>query len=94
MTTTIKVDNLKCGGCANTIEKRLLSVTGIEKVIVNTETGEVRVTHVAMSLLDEIKEQLKKIGYPETGTTEGFEKVSSNLISYVSCAVGKISSKK
>lgn len=86
----ILVDNLKCGGCATTIRKGLLSIQGVEDVTVNTEQNLVEVFHrAAINVLD-IKSKLKSMGYPEKGSTEGFEKFTENLKSYVSCAIGRL----
>lgn len=94
MESYIKIDNLKCGGCANTIEKGLLSIQGVDKVEVVQEKSEVIVSHKGTIDLDLIKEKLNHMGYPETGTTEGFEKLTRNIKSYVSCAIGRIDNKE
>jgi hypothetical protein len=36
-------------------------------------------------------EKLQDMGYPEKGSIEGFEAGVSNIKSYVSCAIGKMS---
>ena len=38
-----------------------------------------------------IVEKLQDMGYPEKGSVEGFEAGVSNIKSYVSCAIGKMS---
>lgn len=90
METTIKVDNLKCGGCANTITKNLLLVKGVESVVVLPENNEVKVVHNDSLSLKLAKDELNRLGYPEQGTTEGLEKLTDNIKSYVSCAIGKL----
>jgi copper chaperone len=94
METTVKVDNLKCGGCANSIKNALTDIKGIVSVIVTPEADEVRIVHDDLLSLKLAKDELKKLGYPETGTTEGFEKITDNVKSYVSCAIGKITQPK
>ena len=37
MNTTINIQNLKCGGCANTITKNLAQLEAITEVTVNVE---------------------------------------------------------
>jgi len=86
----IKVDNLKCGGCATSIEMGLLAMKGVTKAHVMQDTGEVDVTFEKGVDAGEIKEKLKHLGYPESGTTEGLEKFATNVKSYVSCAIGKL----
>ncbi len=93
METKIEVDNLKCGGCAHSIEKGLLSISGVDKVVVLEEKGEVIVSHKPETDMKALKDELNHLGYPEVGTTEGLEKISRNVKSYVSCAIGKLENK-
>ncbi len=91
--TTIKIDNLSCEGCANTIQKALLKIDGVEKVKILLEKEEVKIQHKAKTDLLHVRENLKDLGYPETGTTHGLEKIGRNLKSYVSCAIGRLENK-
>ena len=88
MTTEIKIENLKCGGCAATIKKGLLALHSVSEVIVDLEKSLVSVVSA-----DEngrmIKEKLSKLGYPETGTKNTILHKAS---SFVSCADGRIDS--
>jgi copper chaperone len=93
-TDTIAVDNLKCGGCENTIKTALKKMKGVEKVFINTESGEVNVVHDAGVTRHMITRTLKSLGYPETGTTEGLDALLTNAKSFVSCATGRLSSVK
>jgi copper chaperone len=90
-TTNIWIDNLKCGGCANTIKKNVKSFKGVEQVMVNPESEMISIAHNNPLDLIAIKLRLKELGYPEKGTTEGFEKLSTGIKSYVSCAIGRLS---
>lgn len=85
----IQVQNLKCMGCAGTIQKKVNAIEGIEAVAVDVESATVAFEYQADAQLSQIKEVLLKIGYPsvdEENTT------SSKVKSYVSCAIGKINS--
>lgn len=86
MTTTIQIENLKCGGCAATIKKGILGIDSVSDVEVNVETSEVKVSH-ADNIVDRIKEKLSKLGYPETGDKNT---VLHKAKSFVSCAVGRL----
>ena len=44
--TTIEILNLKCGGCANSIKKGILTIDGIDEVSVDLETSKVTVNSV------------------------------------------------
>lgn len=87
MDTTIKIQNLKCGGCANTIVSKLSSIVNISKISVNTEESTVSFNFQEENDLFLVKKALKKIGYPEEGTINS---LGSKATSYVSCAIGKI----
>lgn len=86
--TTIQIENLKCGGCANTIKKGILSIAEINNVDINIDTSEVSVDSDNDSILKTVKEKLSKMGYPEMG---GSNSVLKKAKSYVSCAVGRMS---
>lgn len=88
----IKVENIKCGGCASSIEKALLAISGIETVVVDIEEQEVRCEGKNPEVQRaEIVEALRSLGYPEQGTAEGFEGLVAGAKSYVSCAIGRMS---
>jgi copper chaperone len=91
MITKILVDNLKCGGCASTITKQLGLLPGINQVTVHPDLGEVDLEHTEQANLAQVKQKLHDLGYPESGTTAGFDKITSNMKSYVSCAIGRFS---
>ncbi|AOW21495.1 heavy-metal-associated domain-containing protein [Urechidicola croceus] len=84
---TIQVENLKCGGCANTIKKALLSFEGINAVEINVDSSEVIIDTDNEQLLSDVKKKLSSLGYPEIGENNTVLKKAK---SYVSCAVGRI----
>ena len=43
MTVQVFVENIKCGGCANSIRKQLQTLKGVESVDVDVEQGQVTV---------------------------------------------------
>lgn len=88
MKTEIQIENLKCGGCATTIKKGLLTIDGINEVDVDVEKSIVLILSEKDNL-QEIKIKLSKLGYPEVGNKNT---VLHKAKSFVSCAVGKIDS--
>ncbi|MGK0414827.1 MAG: copper chaperone, partial [Polaribacter sp.] len=64
--TQIEIENLKCGGCAATIKKGLLSIEGIEDIAINIEDSLVSVDATEKVLIA-VKQKLSKLGYPEVG---------------------------
>ena len=86
--TVIKIENLKCGGCAATIKKGLLSIENVSDVLVDVENDTVSITSENV-LIDLIKEKLSKLGYPEVGDKNTIVHKAKSI---VSCAIGRIDS--
>jgi len=86
----IKVENIKCGGCANSIQKKIAEIEGVTAVDVDIDAGAVTVELTAAEALETVKKALAKMGYPEVGTTEGMAALGAKAKSFVSCATGKL----
>lgn len=91
MVYQISVENIKCGGCANTITTRLNAHDSINECQVDIENGVISITGDE-SDRDDVARLLLKLGYPEKGTAEGLKAAKAKAKSFVSCAVGKMSS--
>ena len=61
MQTTIHIQNLKCGGCANTITKGISSIETINNIAVNVEDSSVTFDYVSEEKLNEVKDGLFKL---------------------------------
>ena len=87
-TIKITIQNISCGGCVNTITKKLTSLDFVSDVKVNIENQEVEVTTTQPDKRLILEEKLTTLGYPPVGN-------NNNLVtkakSVVSCAVGRIS---
>ncbi|MFQ5642302.1 MAG: heavy-metal-associated domain-containing protein [Thiogranum sp.] len=88
MSYEFEVDNIKCGGCAGTIVKRLGELEGVDAVDVNVEQGVVRVDGDD-SARSSVSALLATLGYPESGSTSGIASAKAKAKSFVSCAVGR-----
>jgi copper chaperone CopZ len=86
MRTQVHIQNLKCGGCANTITKRLSEIKNISEVVVNQDEETVSFDYHTSHDFERAKHVLEMLGYPVLGD-------ENNLItkakSYISCAVGR-----
>ena len=86
MKTSLQIQNLKCGGCEATIIEKLAKLNTIKGITVNHENETVNFEHNSAQDIEEVKNQLSKLGYPVLND-------KNNLIhkakSYVSCAIGK-----
>ena len=91
MAYDISVENIKCGGCANTITTRLNEMDSIDSCDVDVEKGIVSINGDE-SDRDQVTQLLLKLGYPESGTAEGLKAARAKAKSFVSCAVGRINS--
>jgi copper chaperone CopZ len=88
MITTIKIQNLKCGGCANTIITKVSALENVNEVSVNVEDSIVTFKTLSEKEIENVKSKLSVLGYPEEGENNS---VISKAKSYVSCATGKMS---
>lgn len=88
---SIQVENLKCGGCANTIKKGLTSLDGIEKVSIDVEKSEILMSMNDVSDVSLALQKLSRMGYPQVGDSNSILKKAK---SFVSCAVGKINNEE
>ncbi len=93
MNFQIQVENIKCGGCSNTISSRLQEMDGIESVAVDIAQGLIAVESTSAdeaALRESVTSRLAKLGYPETGSIEGIKATAAKAKSFVSCAVGRM----
>lgn len=81
----IAVENMKCGGCANSISKKLSDVAGIRSVNVDIDSGVIDLE--GEFDMEEVTQKLDAMGYPIVGHNNLLKKTKS----YVSCAIGKMS---
>ncbi len=90
MNIEINVENIKCGGCANSITQGLLADERIQSVSVDIENGIVAMDVDNEDVRESAIAQLLKMGYPETGSVDGLKAVKAKATSFVSCAVGRV----
>lgn len=89
MIQTIYIQNVKCSGCAHTIQTKLESIKSISNIEINVENGQVTFECDSKEALLTVKKTLKSIGYPEKNEENT---LGSKAKSYVSCAIGKMNS--
>jgi copper chaperone len=87
MTTTLEIQNLKCGGCAHTIISKLNNLEGIQNVSVDTNSNTVSFQNELASEVESATKLLSKLGYPVNGDVNSIGKKAK---SFVSCAVGRM----
>lgn len=87
MKTVLQIQNLKCGGCANTIANHLNKIKGVEILGIETETSMISLELLETTVLQKVKSKLKTLGYPVIDEENG---ILQKAKSYVSCAVGKL----
>jgi copper chaperone CopZ len=85
----ITVENIKCGGCAGTITKKLNTKFNTDSTEVNIEQGTINID-VEDTKRDEVAKILLNLGYPETDSVHGFGSAKAKAKSFVSCAIGKM----
>ena len=88
MKTSLKIQNIKCGGCSKGIASKLLNISGIHQVDVDHTTSEVSFSYTSAYDLATVERTLVHMGYPPEGMDNP---LSSKAKSFVSCAIGKLS---
>ena len=85
----IVVENIKCGGCANSITSKLKETFNYEHVDVDVAEGAVIIDDKVIDET-EVENVLHKLGYPRINSVEGLEAAKTKAKSFVSCAIGRI----
>lgn len=86
MNMTITVQNLKCGGCVNTITTKISEMENIREVQVDKETSAISFEYTGPEDAIKVKEKLRKLGYPAVDEKNS---IVSKANSMISCATGK-----
>lgn len=86
MEQQIIVENIKCGGCMNSIRTALLKLDKVEKVAIDKETETISI--FGDFSRDDVINKLNELGYPEKGNNTVLRKAKS----YVNCAIGRMTS--
>lgn len=81
----IEVENIKCGGCMNSIKTALLNIENVDEVTINKETDTITINSGKDRVV--FVNALSHLGYPEKGHNTLLHKGKS----FVSCAVGNLS---
>ena len=84
MKSNFEVENIKCNGCINRIKTSLLTIEGVETVVINLELEMLSVEGVFDR--EKVIAKLNELGYPEKGNNSIVKKAKS----YVNCVVGRI----
>jgi copper chaperone CopZ len=87
MRTSIIVQNLKCGGCANTITTKLSELKNISEIEVHNDTSTVSFVTQDADDAFAVRNKLRSLGYP---SVDDENSVMSKAKSFVSCASGKM----
>jgi copper chaperone CopZ len=92
MKQTFEVENVKCGGCANTLITSLKEEFG--EVLVDLDVHPRKITlEIEDSKEESLKLKLRALGYPlSSDELSGLQKATTTAKSFVSCAIGKINS--
>ena len=88
MKLRFEVVNIKCGGCARSIERALQADPRISSVEVDVPAGVVQI-EASGDVSGDARAALLRLGYPETGSAEGIAALKAKATSFVSCAVGR-----
>lgn len=87
MRTSVIVQNLKCAGCANTINSKLSSLENISNLEVDVESSKVSFNYQNESDALLVKDKLRALGYP---SIENKNSLIDKTKSVFSCASGRL----
>ncbi|WP_127846253.1 heavy-metal-associated domain-containing protein [Psychroflexus aestuariivivens] len=87
MQTNIIIQNLKCGGCASTITKKIQTIDGVSNLNIDVEKSSIQFEYDSNNILENVKIQLTKLGYPAEGDQNS---IINKAKSFVSCATGRM----
>ncbi|SNR15771.1 heavy-metal-associated domain-containing protein [Tenacibaculum jejuense] len=87
MRNTVTIQNLKCGGCSNTITKKISLLNNISDVEVNVENSTVSFNYTNEEDIHLVTKTLCDLGYPEENDKNS---ISRKVKSFISCANGRI----
>lgn len=85
MKLEFEVENIKCGGCMNSIKSALLKIADVADVSIDKEIDTIFVTGNVDK--ETIIAKLNELGYPEKGNNSLTKKAKS----YLNCAIGRMS---
>jgi copper chaperone len=88
-TFQVEVENIKCGGCENSIVKGINAVAQVSNLVIDRDKQLVSFSGEE-SIKQLVIDKLKSMGYPEKGTVAGLEAGLTNAKSFVSCAIGRM----
>ncbi|MEM0542773.1 heavy-metal-associated domain-containing protein [Flavobacterium sp. j3] len=85
MKLEFEVENIKCGGCMNSIKSALLKIADVADVSIDKEIDTIFVTGNVDK--ETIIAKLNELGYPEKGNNS----LTKKAMSYLNCAIGRMS---
>ncbi len=88
MKTTVKIQNLKCGGCESAIAKKLHTLKNIKDISVNANDCTVSFSYETNDGLETVKKELTRLGYPLTDSKNSLGRKAK---AYISCKLGRLS---
>lgn len=80
----IEVENIKCGGCMNTIRQSIQKLEGVKSVEIEENKTTIHID--AETERQTLVEKLAALGYPEMGNNNLLHQAKS----FVSCAIGRM----
>lgn len=89
---SFEVQNVKCGGCANTLKKALKEEFGEIEVDLNVTPRVIKVL-INETQVENLKLKLRNLGYPlVTDDLSTIQNIQTKAKSFISCAIGKMDS--
>ena len=90
--STFEVLNVKCGGCASTLKKKLHPLFGEVEIDLDVMPRKITLD-IKREDIPTLAKELKSLGYPlASEDMSSLEEYKAKAKSFVSCAIGKMDS--
>lgn len=87
MKTRVYIQNLRCGGCAKSIESALSTIEGLKVIKINTEEDYLEYNQDGDEQQFRVLNKLKEIGYPPADENNN---IGLKTKSIISCLKGRL----
>ncbi len=87
MNERLFVANMKCSGCAHSIQTKLGEINGVDSAMVDLENDAIDISYDSLTTRSTIIQKLHDMGYPEAIEENG---LLLQLKSYANCMIGRM----
>ena len=91
MKTVIKVDNITCSGCVNSVRREIGTLQGVFSVDIDLINRSICIEHTDEVDQKMLEDKFLQMGYSENGIVEGFQSFKAGANTFESCSTDDFS---